>query len=94
MHIGKTGSRKYYVGLPVTSAAIIFPTVLLLNYLCLKLKNVDLAPIYFVILGVTALAFVLNFPLKKPGLKAILTMVVVGAIEGIIMIIAYAYFGR
>jgi len=88
------GSRKYYLGLPVTSAAIIFPTVLLMNYLFLKFKNVDLAPIYFVILGVTALAFVLKFQLKKPGLKAILAMVAFGAVEGIIMIIAYANFGR
>lgn len=88
------GARKYYLGLPVTSAAIIFPTVLLINYLFLKFKNVDLAPIYFVILGITALAFVLKFELKKPGMKAILAMVAFGAIEGIIMIIAYSAFGR
>ena len=88
------GARKYYVGLPVTSAAIIFPSVLLINYLFLKFKEVDLAPVYFVILGITALAFVLKFQLRKPGLKAILAMVAFGAIEGIIMIIAYANFGR
>lgn len=88
------GARKYYLGLPVTSAAIIFPTVLLINYLFLKFKNVDLAPVYFVILGITALAFVLKFELKKPGMKAILAMVAFGAIEGIIMIIAYSAFGR
>lgn len=88
------GARKYYVGLPVTSAAIIFPSVLLVNYLFLKFKEVDLAPMYFVILGVTALAFVLKFQLKKPGLKAVFAMVAFGAIEGIIMIIAYANFGR
>lgn len=88
------GARKYYLGLPVTSAAIIFPTVLLINYLFLKFKNVDLAPVYFVMLGVTALAFVLKFELKKPGMKAILAMIAFGAIEGIIMIIAYSAFGR
>ena len=88
------GSRKYYLGLPVTSAAIIFPSVLLIIYLFRKFKEVDLAPVYFVILGITALAFVLKFQLKKPGLKAILAMVALGAIEGIIMIIAYANFGK
>jgi CDP-diacylglycerol--serine O-phosphatidyltransferase len=88
------GSRKYYVGLPVTSAAIVFPTILLLIYLLLKFKNVDLAPIYFVFLGVCAIAFVLNFQLRKPGLKAILVMVGIGVVEAIIMIIAIAYFGK
>ncbi len=88
------GARKYYIGLPVTSAAIIFPSVLLVNYLFLKFKEVDLAPMYFVILGITALAFVLKFQLRKPGLKAVLAMIAFGAIEGIIMIIAYANFGR
>lgn len=88
------GSRKYYVGLPVTSAAIIFPTILLLIYLLLKFKHVDLAPIYFVFLGVCAIAFVLNFQLRKPGLKAILVMVGIGVVEAIIMIIAIAYFGK
>ena len=90
----ETGSRKYYTGLPVTSASIIFPTILLITYLFLKFKNVDLAPIYFVILGVVAAAFVLNFQLRKPGLKAILAMVAIGAVEGIIMILVYSNFGR
>ena len=90
----ETGSRKYYTGLPVTSASIIFPTILLINYLFLKFKNVDLAPIYFVMLGVVAAAFVLNFQLRKPGLKAILAMVAIGAVEGIIMILVYSNFGR
>ena len=90
----ETGSRKYYTGLPVTSASIIFPTILLINYLLLKFKNVDLAPIYFVMLGVVAAAFVLNFQLRKPGLKAILAMVAIGAVEGIIMILVYSNFGR
>ena len=88
------GSRKYYVGLPVTSAAIVFPTILLIIFLCSKFRGVDLSPIYFVILGVSALAFVLNFQLKKPGLRAILIMVGLGVIEAAIMFFAILYFGR
>ena len=90
------GARKYYVGLPVTSAAIIFPSVLLVIYLFnrMKDKSIDLAPIYFVIMAVAALAFVLKFQLKKPGFKAILAMVALGVAEGVIMIIALAYFSR
>ncbi|MBO5879791.1 MAG: CDP-alcohol phosphatidyltransferase family protein [Clostridia bacterium] len=88
------GARKFYTGLPVTSAAIIFPTILLINYLFLKVKSVDLAPIYFVIMGVAALAFVLKFQLKKPGLKAVLAIISIGTIEGILMIIALACFKK
>jgi len=88
----ETGTRKYYVGLPVTSAAITFPTVLLVVFLLSKFKNVDLAPIYFVIMAVSALAFVLNFRLKKPGLKAILALIAIGVLEGVAMIIALVHF--
>ena len=84
----ETGTRKYYVGLPVTSAAIIFPTVLLIIYLCRQFRSVDIAPIYFIILGICALAFVLKFQLKKPGMKAILAMVGIGVIEAALMIVA------
>lgn len=84
----ETGTRKYYVGLPVTSAAIIFPTVLLITYLCREFRQVDISPLYFVTLGICALAFVLKFQLKKPGMKAILIMVGIGAVEAALMIIA------
>ena len=88
------GARKYYVGLPVTSAAIVFPTILLINYLALRLRNADLSPVYFAMLGVCAVAFVLNFQLKKPGLKAILVMVGIGVIEAIIMVVAILCLGK
>lgn len=84
----ETGARKYYVGLPVTSAAILFPTVLLIIYLCRQFRDVDIAPVYFVILGIAALAFVLKFQLKKPGMKAILAMVALGVVEGVLLLLA------
>lgn len=90
----ETGTRKYYVGLPVTSAAIIFPTFLLIIYLCRQFRNVDLAPIYFVILGICALAFVLKFQLKKPGMKAILAMVGLGLIEGVLLVLAILFSAK
>lgn len=88
----ETGTRKYYVGLPVTSAAITFPTILLTVFLVQKFRSVDLAPIYFIIMAVSALAFVLNFRLKKPGLKAILILIGIGVVEGIAMISALIYY--
>ena len=36
----------------------------------------------------TAIAFVTKFQLKKPGLRAILVMVAIGAVEAAIMVVA------
>lgn len=84
----ETGVRKYYLGLPVTSASIIFPFVLLIQYVFDKFLNIDLTFLYFAIMLVTAIAFVTKFQLKKPGLKAILGMVAIGFVEAAIMVVA------
>ncbi len=84
----ESGVRKYYLGLPVTSASIIFPFILLIQYICGKFFNIDLTFLYFAVMLVTAVAFVTKFQLKKPGLKAILAMVAVGVVEAVIMIVA------
>lgn len=78
------GSRKYYIGLPVTSAAIIFPAMALIQ--CL-LPTIDLSLAYFVVMGLTAIAFISNIKVKKPGLCAILGMVGIGIVEFIIMLV-------
>ena len=84
----ETGTRKYYLGLPVTSASLIFPAVLLVQYICDKFLNVDITLAYFAIMLITAIAFVTKFQLKKPGLKAILAMVAIGVVEAAIMVVA------
>ncbi|MBQ9806888.1 MAG: CDP-alcohol phosphatidyltransferase family protein [Clostridia bacterium] len=84
----ETGTRKYYLGLPVTSASLIFPAVLLVQYICDKFFNVDITLVYFAVMLLTAIAFVAKFQLKKPGLRAILVMVAIGAVEAAIMILA------
>ena len=71
------GARKYYTGLPVTSAALIFPTVLLLQYLI----PMDITPVYFVVMFLTGFLFLAKFQLKKPGLRGILVMVGIGIVE-------------
>ncbi len=70
--------RKEYTGLPVTSAALIFPTVLLINYVC---KAIDLSFLYFAVAIAMAFAFLLKFKIRKPGKKGILLMVAIGTIE-------------
>lgn len=65
-NITKEENNGYFIGLPVTFSAVIFPTL----YLFLQLLNFNyyyiIMPIAFLI---TAFAFILNFKFKKPGLK-------------------------
>ncbi len=77
------GARKYYTGLPVTSAALIFPTVALLE----RLIPGNQTWIYYGIMLMVAAAFVGNFRLRKPGFKAILVMVGIGALEAVLFLV-------
>ena len=70
-----TEKRKYYQGLPVTSASLIFPTVYLLNYF---LEPSVVAGVYGLITAIVAIAFVIDFKVIKPGLKGIMELAFVG----------------
>ena len=74
---GGTGANKEYRGLPVTSAALLFPTVLLIQFL----TKVDITISYFATVLITGILFITPFKLKKPGTREILLMVGVGALE-------------
>jgi len=80
------GVRKFYTGLPVTSAALMFPTVMLIQYL----TDYDITPIYFIAVIITGFAFLSKFNIRKPGLRGILIMVVIGAAEFALMLILRA----
>lgn len=69
--------RAAYTGLPVTSASMIFPTFLLLRYLLPE----DIAVAYYGCMLLTAVLFVSRLNIKKPGLRGILFMVGIGAVE-------------
>lgn len=77
------GARKYYTGLPVTSASLIFPTVLLLQYLI----PIDITPVYFAVMFLTGFLFLARFQLKKPGIKGILVMVGIGIVEFALLVL-------
>lgn len=64
-----------YVGLPVTTAALIFPTALLMNYFIPK----DLSKLYLLFLVITGLLFLGRFRVKKPGKRLLATLLAVGA---------------
>lgn len=73
----ETGNRKYFIGVPVTSASVVFPLVLLINYVI----PTDVSLVYFVITLLLGLAFVSRVKVPKPGLRGILIMILIGALE-------------
>ncbi|MBQ7715160.1 MAG: CDP-alcohol phosphatidyltransferase family protein [Clostridia bacterium] len=84
------GARKTYTGLPVTSSAIIFPTVALLQYI----TKPDLTILYFVTMIITGFAFLSKITIKKPGLKGILIMVIIGALEFLALVLTMLLTNR
>ena len=81
----ETGARKFYLGLPVTSASLIFPSVALFQYLI----PADLTWVYIAAVIITGVLFVTPFKLKKLGLKGIMVLVGIGAVEFAALIIAF-----
>lgn len=84
------GTRKYYTGLPVTSASIIFPVILILQHII----PADITPLYFVFAILTGFAFLAKFSVRKPSLRGILILVGIGALEGALMILFRWLFHR
>ncbi len=81
----ETGARKYYLGLPVTSATVIFPFVAVLEYLI----KADLTILYIATIVLVGILFVCPFKLRKLGVKGILVLVAVGLVEFVALLITY-----
>ena len=71
------GVRKTYIGLPVTSSALIFPSVLLIRFV----TRVDFTPIYFAVMVITAFLFVSRVRIAKAGTRGIFIMIGIGVVE-------------
>ena len=75
--------RKYYQGLPVTSAALVIPALF-----CFKgLIGVVFPYVYAVILLLVAVCFITNFKMKKIGMVGNIVMLVVGILLLAILIV-------
>ncbi len=77
------GKRKSYTGLPVTSAALIFPFVMLLQFM----TPLDMTVVYYGVMVLVGYLFVSKIEIKKPGVKGVVIMCVIGALEFAIMLI-------
>ena len=77
------GVRKYYEGLPVTSSSLIFPAIMLFQFM----TPGDMTLLYFIGLAVTGVLFVSKIKIKKPTLKGILICIAIGAVEFVILLL-------
>lgn len=83
------GVRKTYTGLPVTSAALIFPTIMSIYYII----GENIVPVYLAVMLITAFAFLAKFHIPKPGLRGILIMVGIGLAECVTLLVIYLQKG-
>ncbi len=86
--------RKYYTGLPVTAACLIFPFVMAFQYAFQYLLHIDISIIYFVTAAIVGIAFVGNFKVPKPTLKTIIIMVFIGIAEFAVLLLLWFLRGR
>jgi CDP-diacylglycerol--serine O-phosphatidyltransferase len=82
--------RKEYEGLPVTSACLIFPTIILIQYILGD--TIDISPLYVFAIAVTGFLFISKIKVKKPGFRGIMIMVAAGAVEFALIIIFRLYY--
>ena len=79
------GSNKVYRGLPVTSISFILPMAFWLQFL---MSDMAFLVLLHVLLALVGFLFILDFPLRKPGLKQILVLI---AALGVTVAIIFAY---
>ena len=71
------GTRKTYDGLPVTMAAVIFPTF----YIVMSLANINPAYIFPPLAAIMAFAFIFAFKLPKANMTGSIIMALIGIAE-------------
>lgn len=84
-----TEIRKFYSGLPVTSASLLIPLV----YGLVHLVDRSMWPVIFAsALVIIAILFVCNFRLRKPGFRGIMLLVGIGVLEFLLIFIMLRIF--
>jgi len=68
------GKREYYLGLPVTSSALIMPMTALIA----SLNGNMFKYLYPIMLTVVGLLFILKFKLKKPYMRGLIVLAFIG----------------
>ena len=80
-----TEVRKEYLGLPVTSAALIIPLI----YIFVLFLKDKFYLVYGATLLIVAIAFISKFKIKKLKIKGMLAVLVIGIIELAILLLIW-----
>lgn len=83
----KIKGKSYFTGLPVTTAALIFPLTLVIHWF----TRADLTIFYFWLMFIVAILFVGNFKVPKPNKKQFAVIILIGFVEliGTLLILFY-----
>lgn len=79
--------KSYFTGLPVTTAALIFPLTLVIHWF----TEADLTIFYFWMLLIVAILFIANFKVPKPNKKQFSIIIAIGLIEFICTLLILFY---
>ncbi len=79
--------KAYFTGLPVTTAALIFPLTLVIHWFI----RADLTIFYFWLMLIVAIMFVANIKVPKPNKKQFAAILCIGFVEliGVLLILFY-----
>lgn len=77
------GKRKSYTGLPVTAAALVFPFIMLMQFL----TKADITVAYYCIMVIVGALFVSKIKVTKPSLNGVLLLVGIGVVEFLILML-------
>ena len=78
---------KYFIGVPVTTAALVFPLVMVVQLITGK----DMVIVYFILMLILAIAFLANIRIRKPGKLGLTIIVLIGIAEFVITCIVFHY---
>ena len=81
--------QKEYVGMPITTIAIIFPLFYLLDFVLPKDLFLAIFATVFIICGVL---FIAPFRIKKPNLAGVLIMIGAGVVEALVVFLLLFLF--
>ena len=81
----KASGKTYFVGVPVTTAALVFPLIMVIHLF----GKWDLTIVYFLMMLIVAIAFVANIKVRKPGKVGLIVMICIGLAEFIACIMAF-----
>ncbi len=68
---------QFFYGLPVTTASLVFPLALIINYFV----KADLTVMYFCLMFLIAILFVGDFKIPKFGKKGLILLIIIGLME-------------